>query len=226
MLDSLKMELGKYADSTKAKIAFKIAKFHYYYNTSTDSITHYANLGLKYSREYGFSEGEDRYHFLIGQMHWQNKDYGAALRSFQACEELLAIRKDQRALAIVHNAYGTIYMSLENYEKANEHYIESLKIGEALGLKKDLATTYSNLAIVNTRGRHFRRSLMYNIKALNLLSSDLSKEDSLTLVTALLNTAASYKNMNLIDSARISNLKAIDLAQKMGYSKGIQRSLY
>ncbi|MEL6719073.1 MAG: hypothetical protein AAFP82_10185, partial [Bacteroidota bacterium] len=39
MLDSLKMELGKYADSTKAKIAFKIAKFHYYYNTSTDSIT-------------------------------------------------------------------------------------------------------------------------------------------------------------------------------------------
>lgn len=226
IIDSLKIALEKHTDSTKAKIAFEIAKFHYYYNTSTDSITHYADLGLEYSREYDFSEGEDRYHFLMGQMQWQNKDYGAALHSFQICEKLLEARGDQRALAMVHNAYGTVYMSFEDYEKANEHYIKTLKIGEELGLKNDLATTYSNLAIVNTRGRHFRRSLRYNKKALAVLADDLSEKDSLILVTTLLNTAASYKNLNLIDTSRLYSRQAIDLAKKMKYDKGIQRALY
>ncbi|MEM8524893.1 MAG: histidine kinase [Bacteroidota bacterium] len=226
IIDSLKVELDNYSDSTKAKIAFEIAKFHYYYNTSTDSITYYANLGLTYSRKYGFSEGEDRYHFLIGQMHWQNKDYGAALRSFQACEKVLERRNDKRALSIVYNAYGTIYSNLENYEKANEYYIKSAKIGEAIGLTNDLATTYSNLAIVNTRGRQFERSLMFNKKALIVLSGNLATEDSLVLVTTLLNTATSYKNLNLIDSSRICSKKAIDLAKEMNYEKGIKRSLY
>ncbi|MEM6697850.1 MAG: tetratricopeptide repeat protein, partial [Bacteroidota bacterium] len=224
MMDSLKIKLQQSKDTTKAKLAFEIAKYYVYYHSSMDSIMAYSALGLKYSEQYGFDRGKDRYQFLLGQMYWQNQDYGAALRAFEETQKIVTEKDDQYALSMVYNAKGAIYAAMEDYENANENYIKAIQIGEAAGLTKELAATYSNLSIVNTRGRHLERSLLYDQKALSVLQENLGQEDSLVLVTVLLNTASSLKNLDKLDSARIYNKRAIDLATYMNYDRGIKRA--
>ncbi|MEM9848581.1 MAG: histidine kinase [Bacteroidota bacterium] len=224
IIDTLKNKLYLSSDTTKAILAFQIANYYMRYHSSMDSIQTYIDLGLQYSERYHFEPGRNRYHFLSGQMYLQQEDYGAALQAFQKAEEIVAIDNNQRALSMIYNAQGAVYAAMEDYEKANENYVKAAQIGESIGLSKLLASIYSNLSIINTRGKYFERSLMYDHKALSVLQGDLNKEDSLVLVTTLLNTAATFKNLGKLDSARIYNDQATDLANFMAYDRGLKRA--
>lgn len=108
---------------------------------------------------------------FLGRISFDNDAYDAAMAAYLAMLELTP-PADSIGIAITYNNLGRVYERLRDYDKAFEHFNESIRIYEALGDDGRAAGSLLNLGVVHyEQGEaakaedHFRRSLAYAEKA-------------------------------------------------------------
>ena len=60
-------------------------------------------------------------------------------------------------------------MNHGNYEKALEYYSKSLALGEQIGDKKGMGSSYYNIGIIYKKQGNYKKTLDYLIEAKNIL---------------------------------------------------------
>lgn len=225
-VDSLKQNLSHHNDTTDALTAFEIVKYYNYYEISFDSIQKYAKLGLKYSQQYNWQKGEATYHFAMGQAYWHDQKYAPALVSFKKAKPLLENINDKKALVHLLNSLGAVHLELHDLTVANDYFLQAIRIGEEIGLKKELSTFYSNMSIISTRMRALDDAIRHNKKALEYSAQLSDRWDTLSLIPTLINLSSNFKNNGMIDSARAYLGQALFYAKATNYKLGKKRAIY
>lgn len=225
-VDSLKQNLSHHNDTTDALTAFEIVKYYNYYEISFDSIQKYAKLGLTYSQQYNWPKGEATYHFAMGQAYWHDQKYAPALVSFKKAKPLLENIKDKKALVHLLNSLGAVHLELHDLTVANDYFLQAIRIGEEIGLKKELSTFYSNMSIISTRMRAPNDAIRHNKKALEYSAQLSNRWDTLSLIPTLINLSSNFKNNGMIDSARAYLGQALFYAKATNYELGKKRAIY
>ena len=225
-VDSLKQTLSHHNDTTDALTAFEIVRYYNYYDITSDSIQKYAKIGLEYSKLYNWPKGKATYHFAMGQAYWHDQNYALALASFKKAKPLLENIKDKKALVHLLNSLGVVHMELHDLTVANDYFLQAIRIGEEIGLKKELSTFYSNMSIISTRMKALDDAIRHNKKALEYNTLLSNRWDTLSLIPTLLNLSSNFKNLGMIDSSRVYLGQALFYAKVTNYELGEKRALY
>ena len=120
------------------------------------------------------------------------------------------------------NNMGVFYSNEGNYEKAMEHYNESLKIMEEAGYKKEIAVALNNIGYIHlTQGKAVKALEFY----LNSLSIKKEINDEKGIANSLNNIAQVYYDHGEIIKALEYNIESLKLKEKLKDNRGISASL-
>ncbi|PKM82807.1 MAG: hypothetical protein CVU88_03135 [Firmicutes bacterium HGW-Firmicutes-13] len=102
-------------------------------------------------------------HFYLGMVYSEMEKYDKALKEFRL---VMALSKNSRLNAIIHNCTGNIYAEQEKYEKALESFEEALKEDE------NFVDVYFNQGATYYNMGKYQESIIYFKKALNYFKND------------------------------------------------------
>ncbi len=120
--------------------------------------------------------------------------------------------EDTGNVADVHNSLGNLYISIEQLDDAREQYILAIEGYRQLKDSVKIGWTYLNLGNMSEREGKYQEAL----QQLRISEKLLTKLDKKTLVNTYINFGETYKQMNLIDSARHYYQKACETAHLYG----------
>lgn len=137
----------------------------------------------------------------------------------KAYEEILKLAGEDKLLqAIGYGNLGTIYKNSGNLDKAEESYLKSLEINEALGRQEDMAFANGNLGIIYyTRGEYDKAEEFY-LKSLEI-NKALDRQEGMAIQYC--NLGIVYKELGELDRAEDSHLKSLEINQSLGQKKGM-----
>jgi tetratricopeptide (TPR) repeat protein len=92
---------------------------------------------------------------LLGRAKMQKGEYGPAREAFEQVLKLSQQLDDQAQAELAHGDFGLLLMKLSRFPEALQHFDESYRIANSLGLKRDVVFTVINRANVFWRlGRY------------------------------------------------------------------------
>ena len=108
--------------------------------------------------------------------------------------------KANHLLAILYSDYASCLVSLKEFDKALEYYLESLETDKMFfgENSKELATTYSNIGLVYHYKKDYESAANQFIKAVETVKG-IYGPDNINLVTSMLNLSGSYRSMGKLD---------------------------
>ncbi|MBR2861810.1 MAG: tetratricopeptide repeat protein [Clostridia bacterium] len=135
-----------------------------------------------------------------------------------------ALENPLPALSTVYNCIGTFYCDQENASKAEEYFLESLKISQELKNKNperfssNLATSYSNIGVFYDKQCLAAEAEKYYLAAAKLYE-ELTREDpehyEARLSIAYKNIGTFYREQGKLDLSKDFCLKSIDILEKL-----------
>jgi tetratricopeptide (TPR) repeat protein len=125
---------------------------------------------------------------------------------------------DKKWEALCLNRMGNVYTVLGNYSKALSVSLEALKINEKISNLSGLQETLNIIGIIYKFQGESHLALAYYFKALKIAEQ---LKDKVSLSKVLINTAVSYMELKMYDSATLFIQQANLLAKQIDYKKGI-----
>jgi tetratricopeptide (TPR) repeat protein len=140
----------------------------------------------------------------------------------QAYEKVLTLAGNNKILqAISYSNLGIIYKIRGELDKAEESYLKSVKVNEALGRKADMATAHGNLgALYYTRGEFGKAEERY-LKSLRI-NEELGRQEG--IANQYCNLGIIYKNRRELEKAEEFYLKSLEIYKALGQNEGIASS--
>jgi len=132
------------------------------------------------------------------------------------------IEKFTKSLGEALNNMGVFYSNVGNYEKAMDHYNESLKIMKKAGYKKEIAVALNNIGYIHlTQGKAVKALEFY----LNSLSIKKEIHDEKGIANSLNNIAQVYYDHGDITKALEYNINSLKIKEKLKDNRGVSASL-
>ena len=113
----------------------------------------------------------------IGNIYRQKKNFDAALKYNDDAYKIFTEVNDFQGQAIALNNNGIIFSDLKNSKKALECYHKALKIRESLGLKLDVASSYSSIACEYLEMGDLVKSIDYNKRSIKINEENIKPWD-------------------------------------------------
>ncbi|MHC4266957.1 MAG: tetratricopeptide repeat protein [Planctomycetota bacterium] len=155
----------------------------------------------------------------LGRVSYWQENYDTAQ---QAYEKVLKLSGNNKVLqAISYGNLGVIFKIRGELDKAEESYLKSFRINEALGRKADMASAHCNLgAIYYTRGEYGKAEERY-LKSLRIYDA-LGQQDG--IANQYCNLGIIYKNRGEFEKAEDFYLKSLEIYKTLGRNEGIASS--
>jgi serine phosphatase RsbU (regulator of sigma subunit) len=210
-LDSLSNLISKTgSDTTRIKLILN--KVYLLSNLNLDSSINLALRTLNENKRIRYYRGEVDLRIRLVYNYSFKGNYKAAKEQLDFLSSYVKVPKDSSDFALVFASYGIIYGMQSKYDSSIYFYEKAIRIYEKTGIKKQLGSSYSNIAIGFQQQSNFPMALFYYQKSLKV-SEELN--DELQQAYTFLNIA----NINVTtgDSVRAEKtfLKAVTLAKKM-----------
>ncbi|HRN40979.1 MAG TPA: tetratricopeptide repeat protein [Vicingus sp.] len=152
------------------------------------------------------------------------KNQGDLEKSLEYYQRSLKIQEevgDKVGLAKALNNLGYIYNKLEEIPKAISYYEQSLSIRQEINDKEGLAVSYNNLGSIYSREGDLNKTIEYFKKGLIIFEEINNKEG---MVYTLSNLAAAQLKLNNLKEAKKLGLKAMEIANQLGYPTIVNRA--
>ncbi|RMF58827.1 MAG: tetratricopeptide repeat protein [Calditrichaeota bacterium] len=147
-----------------------------------------------------------------GLTFFQLNQWEKARECFMACFED-ETETDPLDQAMAHYGLGNVYLEMSEYDLAEEHYQQALRLIEPLGSKLLKANLYNNLGIVeNVRGNRLKAIALYS-KCIPLYKS---LGDNYGLARVYLNIGISYAHEHDWKQANTFYGKSLSVSDAMG----------
>lgn len=179
---------------------------------------HYAEQAMEQSEKLVYFTGSAAAYNNIGNIHFYQKKYEAALENYQIS---LKIRKkigDKNGISSSYFNMGNTYENQGNYEMALDNHLKSLAIRIELGDKPGSATSHSYIGSLNFSHGNYEIALGSFLKSLTI-SEEIGDKHGI---------AYSYTNIGNIyflqgnyESALESYLKNLKISEETGDKQGM-----
>ena len=124
-------------------------------------------------------------------------------------------------LGYITNVVGSIYMDMGNYPEAVDYLQKAINYSEGLNNKKGVAVSASNLSIIYSRRKEYKKALGYSFKAYANIK-DLPDK----MAPICLNISSAYIEMQNNDSALYFLNEALEYSSKYNTDSILQSSVY
>jgi tetratricopeptide (TPR) repeat protein len=152
------------------------------------------------------------------------KNQGDLKKSLEYYQKSLKIQEevgDKVGLAKALNNLGYIYNKLNEIPKAISFYQRSLSIRQEINDKEGLAVSYNNLGSIYSKEGDMNKTIEYFKNGLVIFEEINNKEG---MVYTLSNIAAAQLKQNKSKEAEQSALKAMQIANELGYPTVVNRA--
>ena len=192
---------------------------------------HSLDLALDYSRKAKRKDQEAEIHYQIGLVKRYTGNYGDALeyniKSLQIAKQL----NDTTLITSVLLANGFNYMLVKKYPEALKNQEEALRMFLQRDDSVGIATTYSDMGVVEIKKDNLTNALDYHNKSLDIrleLGENGAIANSYSYISSILN------EMDELEEALIYSLKGLTYAKRAGdmrfisdaYSNTAEISMY
>ena len=152
----------------------------------------------------------------LGRVSYWSANLNEAQKAYEQILELAG--EDKLLQAIGYINLGTIYKNSGKPDKAEESYMKSLEINEALGRQQDVAFANGNLGIIYyTRGEYDKAEEFY-LESLEINEALDRQED---MAIQYCNLGIIYKKRGELDRAEEFYLKSLNINKSLGQKKGM-----
>ena len=129
-LDSLKklLDTETKEDTTRADRLFYLSGSYIY--DKPDSGIYYADSALRLSKKLGYTIGEARANYNLGEANWVLGDYALSMQYFLQAMDLFKQMKRPIGVSTMKYCIGDIYQEMSDYKQALQYYFEARKMDE------------------------------------------------------------------------------------------------
>ena len=211
-VDSLELSLT-YATTDIDKIKTLLALTAELQNTDPNKALEFVNIALSLSQEQHYINGEINAMIIVAEIYWGMSNFKLAMEYAVKAKMWAGKENMPRELALSHRLIGLVYVDLGNYNKAAEHFFESLKIFEDIKDKEGTSRALSSIGYVYFDQKNYDKALEYYFSSLNL-----AKEinDQLGIARGLNNIAAVYGSREEYEKVTPYLEEAIVINQELG----------
>ena len=152
------------------------------------------------------------------------KNQGDLQKSLECYQKSLVLQEevgDKIGLAKALNNLGFMYNQLKDFPKAIDFYERSLKIREEINDKEGLAVSYNNLGSIYSREGDINKTIEYFKKSIIIFGELNNKEG---MVYSYSNLGSAQLKLGKTEEAFQSGIKAMQIAQDLGYPTVINRA--
>lgn len=211
-IDSLKQSLNQTSDQQQlAKISIDLAKN--YRQLSKDTALLYADASIGYAN--GLKDKYDLTYGLMvkGLILRKKGDLDASVEFLNKALNEAKLDQNEILIAKIYNNLGLTYKQQNKKIEARFAYQLALELKQKLNQRKDLPTTYDNIAFLNLEIGKSEEALDGFLKAL-----DIRREigDSLQIVKSYVNLGHFYKERLDVDESLKYYQDALRINKKLG----------
>jgi tetratricopeptide (TPR) repeat protein/signal transduction histidine kinase len=174
---------------------------------------------LKLDRQYKFTAGIPADLSFLGSIYLGQSNFTQALSAYleagRMFEKMIGHEKDE---TIVYANIGVIYLQLNNYDKALEHFNKAYDIFIRLKDNTGAGNMLGNIATIASKQKNNEKAINYSNKALRFYEAT---NDKIGTARETGNMAGYYNLLNKYDLALQYGLKAIALNQVIDNKKSI-----
>ncbi len=157
----------------------------------------------------------DAWHRLGRVSYWS----GNLNEARKAYEQILKLAGEDKLLqAIGYGNLGTIYKNSGKPEKAEESYLKSLEINEALGRQQDMAIQYCNLGIIYYTCGDLDKAEEFYLKSLEIYKA-LDRQEGMAIQYC--NLGIIYNIRGELDKAEDFHLKSLEIYKALDRQEGM-----
>jgi len=121
------------------------------------------------------------------------------------------------------NNFGTAYYIKEDFSKALEYFLKSIKLSKEINYQKGLASTYHNIAFLYRDQGKISQALEYYFKSLKITEAIGDKS---IIATSLNDIGIVYTNQGNIQKALEFYHKSLQLREELGDKINVASSIY
>ncbi|MFB0924012.1 MAG: tetratricopeptide repeat protein, partial [Vicingaceae bacterium] len=177
----------------------------------------YYHKSFKIQEEIGDKEGIATSLNNIGYIYHNQGDIPKALEYYHKSLNIQEEIGDKEGIAISLNNIGVIYRNQGDIPKALEYNHKSLKIQEEIGNKLGIARSLNNIGMIYNNQEDIPKALTYFHKSLKIYEEIGNKEGTAYSLNNLGFNELKKGNTSGIVAAKQHLLKALEIAQEIGY---------
>ena len=163
VIDSLKNEIGKCNDSTKAQILSDLC--WEYRNISLDSAVYYGLKAINFSRKKKFNKQLAQSLNDLGIIYTDKSEFEKALSLFYESLEIRKNAKDSMGMASLFLKIGIVYQKQGAFQKALENQLKALALYESLKFNKGISYCLNNIALIHYNLGNNKMALTFHQKS-------------------------------------------------------------
>ena len=193
---------------TKTDNYLKLGEAYRYINI--DSALYFNEMALNLAKKNNLDRFYNKSITNKGLFFYDKSDYLNALNLLKESLEMSELRNDSSLIAITTHAIGSVYLRLEEYEKAVKNYQTALEQFIQQGKKNRILGSFNSLGAVNLNLKRYDKAVEYFEKA---RINAIENEDTLYQAIALSNIGEVFLEQGKIDTCIILSTKVIDLIE-------------
>ncbi|WGH74132.1 tetratricopeptide repeat protein [Tenacibaculum tangerinum] len=173
----------------------------------------------KLSQEINYSKGIVYSAISLASIYLEAEEYEKVVDIFETLKKKNAVafkQADNLLLAVMYNNEGIAYENLNNYNKAEQLYNNSIEVAKKLPSKYYLANAMSNLASVKFKQQKYNESITLNKEVLEIRYKNDFK---IGIIQSLGHLAGNYLSTNNIRLAEQYYEEALKEAKKINSPK-------
>jgi len=208
-LDSLRQTLERHHQKDTIRFRLLITTSDYLLSSPSES-KNYIEKALSLAIELEFKKGIAEAHASLANYFWNTMDYPQAINY-----GLIALRdyehiNNMQGLYDTYNMMAGIYVSLKDFERAQEYMGKVLKLGESNKNLVDYANVYFNLGFMNIRQNKFEDGIAFINKAMRI---DNERNDQYMQATCYSLRAKAHQGLGHLNAALADYQSAIRAAK-------------
>ena len=167
-IDSLTIQLAfQNADTTKVETSLLLVK-ELYDSEDYDKALQFITQSEKLSNNLKYNKGLAEISYYKGLIYAKKDNYINAIDSYRKSKALFQELDDTLGVAKVNNSIGLIEIERGNYNKGLQFSLSAIEELEKRGLKKELCSTYKNLAKAYFSINAYDKAIEFNLKSLQV----------------------------------------------------------
>lgn len=198
LIDSLKAELRRVkTDTQRVKLWMELGNNIGYYDAK--AALNYAQRSLDLSKKIGYTIGEGRAHYLLGNTYLDLGNYPQSKIHLDAAAKQFKALKRLDMLGKIHNARGNWYYIQSELWQATQEFGAAIEVFHQLKDTLLEVIPYQNLIAILGETKNHEQAIT---RSKRLLTIVLQRSDSLQMAYCHYYLINNYVALNLLDSAR------------------------
>jgi class 3 adenylate cyclase/Tfp pilus assembly protein PilF len=185
-----------------------------------DSALSISKRAVELSKEFNDEQLLLRSRFTLAHVYMGLSNLDTALITFDKALEIAKKLNEKLFIALILGDKGIVYDNMGKYDKAMNLYHQALKINEEIDYKHNILSNLINISSVLLDQEEFEKSNEYLDKA-ELIAFEIGEKRAIPVIYG--NKGINFMKLNLYDSSKYYNEKAIKKDEKLNNSFGVAR---